>query len=916
ESVTSAEISVNGERITSGEITMLPGDDGIFSCSVLPENASNKSIVYTSSNEGVKVNAYGEFQAVSPCLAVIKAASQENENLYATISVTVKDIYAEGMEIANTPSSSLFVGQKTTISIRYIPENATSGRELEWNSDDESVASVSDGIVTAKKAGDAVITATLVSDRSVKIIHNVTVSEMPAPAEEKGKLTSFGIAFRDDQPTSNHSPSLPEQNEDGAYVVYVHDIYYLDLVQDNPDYNGGYLWCTSDKNVATHNNKDTVEFLSAGTATIVVTSNKYSLTSAIEFLVKDVIDDEITVTSDTPSLTIEKDADGRYIAEMPEKTKAFFDYTAGTVYVGVNVSDGDAVSFDEFEKSLVGKKTGEVTITFTVDAEGVSLKAVMILKVAENADYHAITEITVPSEMSIELKDSARAEEDEIYLDYSVNDDASVKQVTFSSDNESVLKIDGKTGLITPVSVGAAEVTVRGVDVFDPTADLPYATVTVTVYKTPVTYVNITDYLTEMDAGDKHGLHFETDGSIRELIWTCSDENVMRVTGYPEGATLTALAPGKVTITATAVDDPTIQNSVSITVKPVQIVLKSIAPSEESIEITRGNSANFTIDFSPNDASFKGIMLEISDRNIVSATYSATNSAVTVTVNALKKGTATVTVRSDTYDGVACSVGVKVVEILSENIKITSGDLTVDENDRLTVKTNASASLKVTLDKKATVKDVNFSSSDESVATVGADGVIAIRSAGETVITVSTTDGENTVSKNFILAVEKVSFKDTINDFYLIVRKSIGHFGAFMVLGILAALAYLVFSPSTVKGKIVAYLLCVVSGFAVAGITEMCQLPAFTTGRYCSFDDVILDFSGYFNGAVAVFAFALIGWAVAAFIQKRKNRRKAAPDFSEETAVADMTEDNFSFDDEKTEKKTSAVTPSEKDENT
>ncbi|MBQ7165029.1 MAG: hypothetical protein IJR61_06835, partial [Clostridia bacterium] len=137
ESVTSAEISVNGERITSGEITMLPGDDGIFSCSVLPENASNKSIIYTSSNAGVKVNAYGEFQAVSPCLAVIKAASQENENLYATISVTVKDIYADGMEIANTPSSSLFVGQKTTISIKYIPENATSGRELEWESDDE-----------------------------------------------------------------------------------------------------------------------------------------------------------------------------------------------------------------------------------------------------------------------------------------------------------------------------------------------------------------------------------------------------------------------------------------------------------------------------------------------------------------------------------------------------------------------------------------------------------------------------------------------------------------------------------------------------------------------------------------------------------------------------------------------------------
>ena len=44
--------------------------------------------------------------------------------------------------------------------------------------------------------------------------------------------------------------------------------------------------------------------------------------------------------------------------------------------------------------------------------------------------------------------------------------------------------------------------------------------------------------------------------------------------------------------------------------------------------------------------------------------------------------------------------------------------------------------------------------------------------------------------------------------------------------------------------KIIAFFVSLVAGFAVAGITEILQLPIFTAGRYCSFNDVILDFDG------------------------------------------------------------------------
>jgi uncharacterized protein YjdB len=54
--------------------------------------------------------------------------------------------------------------------------NYTYDRRLTWISDDETVATVADGVVTCKKAGSATITAASVSDPSVNascLIHLV-----------------------------------------------------------------------------------------------------------------------------------------------------------------------------------------------------------------------------------------------------------------------------------------------------------------------------------------------------------------------------------------------------------------------------------------------------------------------------------------------------------------------------------------------------------------------------------------------------------------------------------------------------------------------------------------------------------------------------------------------------------------------
>ncbi|MBP5193976.1 MAG: VanZ family protein, partial [Clostridia bacterium] len=145
---------------------------------------------------------------------------------------------------------------------------------------------------------------------------------------------------------------------------------------------------------------------------------------------------------------------------------------------------------------------------------------------------------------------------------------------------------------------------------------------------------------------------------------------------------------------------------------------------------------------------------------------------------------------------------------------------------------------------------------------------------GTTTITATTTDGENATTASLTLTVEKARFSDRVSDYFLVIRKAIGHFGAFFVLGLFGAVAYLFFARKGAAAKTAAFVLCVAAGFAVAGITEICQLPVFTSGRYCSFSDVLLDFNGYALAATIVFAVYAAVQAIRAVANKIKAKKQ------------------------------------------
>lgn len=102
----------------------------------------------------------------------------------------------------------------------------------------------------------------------------------------------------------------------------------------------------------------------------------------------------------------------------------------------------------------------------------------------------------------------------------------------------------------------------------------------------------------------------------------------------------------------------------------------------------------------------------------------------------------------------------------------------------------------------------------------------------------------NTISPGTITEANHDSFASFI-------RKAFGHFGLFVISGLLSPLAiYLVINPFKWSKHYLNVIIGLSFGLMIATITEIIQLNV--PGRSGEFTDVLIDFSGYLVGALIV----------------------------------------------------------------
>ena len=148
---------VTGVTLDKSLTTLTEGDELTLTATVNPDNATNKNVTWSSSNSAVASVSNGKVTALKAGKATITVKTDDGGKT-ATCEVTVNaKVYPVTGVTLDKSSATLTEGDELTLTAIVNPDNATN-KNVTWSSSDPSVASVSNGKVTALKAGKATIT--------------------------------------------------------------------------------------------------------------------------------------------------------------------------------------------------------------------------------------------------------------------------------------------------------------------------------------------------------------------------------------------------------------------------------------------------------------------------------------------------------------------------------------------------------------------------------------------------------------------------------------------------------------------------------------------------------------------------------------------------------------------------------------
>lgn len=147
-------------KINKSTAEVAVGETITLIATVLPSNATDKSVEWSSNNPNVAKVENGKVTGIKAGKTTITVSSVENKDIEATCDVTVVagKVSVTGVELDKT-SLVMTEGEEETLTVTIEPENADN-KNVNWSSSRTSVATVANGKVVAKAAGTSVITVT------------------------------------------------------------------------------------------------------------------------------------------------------------------------------------------------------------------------------------------------------------------------------------------------------------------------------------------------------------------------------------------------------------------------------------------------------------------------------------------------------------------------------------------------------------------------------------------------------------------------------------------------------------------------------------------------------------------------------------------------------------------------------------
>ncbi|MBR3815352.1 MAG: Ig-like domain-containing protein [Clostridia bacterium] len=727
-------------RVTFDKEYLWVGESGDITVTVLPEDTTDKSAVYKVSDERIlTVDKNGKVTAKSAGKAYVTVKSI-NCNAIDFVGIEVRQ-QVTGLEISLS-EKTLNVGEEFTLTASVLPENAYN-KNIEWLTSDEEIISVADGKVTALKTGEATVTAVSKENGEIKAACNVTVERyvegvklseetfiiekgnsyqlvatvLPEDAtdksltwvssdsetvsvDENGKITALkageatitantafeGISAQC-KVTVKVSSAEVLLNKQSAELYCGETLELTATVLPEDTTDKGIIWSSSDEEIATVDENGVVTAHEKGEATITVKTKDNG--KAAECV--------ITVL--------------KHVSDVKISTNSFDGFTGRPFTLTAQVSPADASNknliWNTSDSAVATVENGVVTplrkgtAIISVKSEDNGLVDYCYINIGIGIDAISLSH----SEISLHKGESFT-----LSAHISPENATTDKLIWTSEDNDIITVSDGV------ITAGRKSGTVK-VRVTAADNDEAYAECTVTVIE-QVTGIDLNETDIQLMSGDSFTLIpviTPDNATYPEVEWKSNDDTVASVDA---NGVVTAVNPGTAYITCTNEDSGIAAICKVFVPRPVE----SFTVSLPSLNLSKGASSELVIESEPADHD-EDFTFVSSDSTVL------TVERETGIVRGVAAGTATVTAVS-TLTGKRATVDILVIQPVE--------DIRFDLAEYKGAYTGQQHKLSYAIyPADAYNKAVEWSSSDESIATVDSEGNITYHKKGEVIIRVT-----------------------------------------------------------------------------------------------------------------------------------------------------------------------------------
>lgn len=179
--------------LSESELTMSVGETKVLSAIVSPENATNPTLKWESTNTDVAKVENGIVVAVADGEADIIVSAENYTGIEAICHVSVRTLVTE--IILDYTELNLEEGDSVQLTATILPNDA-SDATLTWRSTDPEIATVNDGLVLAHKKGKAQIFAEATDGSGVTAVCEVLVSEYSSIEDVNDGIVSVYLSNR------------------------------------------------------------------------------------------------------------------------------------------------------------------------------------------------------------------------------------------------------------------------------------------------------------------------------------------------------------------------------------------------------------------------------------------------------------------------------------------------------------------------------------------------------------------------------------------------------------------------------------------------------------------------------------------------------------------------------------------------